>query len=729
MKKRTPVPLDHPAFHWVFFILFFLLNAWVSWAPASWALRLGVFSIVFFPLFLFAVKRRDKADAKPLWKMEIFSAIPLWLSGFLLLLALLIRLYKLTTLSLWPEVDEGSLGFYAAQMAQQWHWHFFFGFNYCSPAPVWLLALFFKVLAPSLFSLWLFPVLVSMVTLLLGYAACRQFFSRSLSFLWALGWAFSFWPLYISRFNLLPDFVPLWECLGLFCLGRCLKISATRPLFTWLLMGMVLGSGFYVSYFLWPEVGGMIGLALLFFIPSIRQTGKKGGLSLAAFLPAILMPVPLALIRLELPRETYLPTIWPFHDPFSWASYLANVCSHLTGIFWGLISPVDTFCYKPFWGGFLNPLLGAFFFVGLAEMIRQRRQPWALWTGAASLVFILPVFLTNNVEMFRIIPLMPLVLFSVALGCQAVLLSLVGRGRVYFLLAVGLFSLGLDAYHLGVVYPDFWKSQPALWDQYAKERECYLAYQRLEALSRSRGPGLVLTEFPVPLELDPREQSLVLACHPFDVSRNPGLGMERASWVALLVETPDLPFLRRRFPQAQWEELGPALYRFVPAQPIYYYMAILPITPQNAGMFHRWARADEFLEGMVYESLCPTSVQFRRIIARQMLQNYGLFQGDPFLESHFWTTLSENFQKDGQLEDAWQALKSGLEKGYPFPQKYYYMGFFLFKAGHYHSAREAYSTAARLDAFFTPPPEARKELDRLVKLEKPDPSIPASNPR
>ncbi len=157
----------------------------------------------------------------------------------------------------------------------------------------------------------------------------------------------------------------------------------------------------------------------------------------------------------------------------------------------------------------------------------------------------------------------------------------------------------------------------------------------------------------------------------------------------------------------------------MPTQPQYYYMGILPITPQNAPTLHRWARANQFLEEMVYQSLCPVSKEFRADISRRMLQNYGLFQGDPFLESHYWTTLAENFQKDGHLEDAWQALKLGLEKGYPFPQKYYYMGFFLFKAKHYALAKEAYLTAARLDPFFTPPPAALTELNRLIKTEQP----------
>src|SRR5205807_3328950 len=60
------------------------------------------------------------------------------------------------------------------------------------------------------------PILVSAVTLVVGYAACRHFFSKSFSFLWALGWAFSFWPLFVGRFNLPDILIPLWECFCLF---------------------------------------------------------------------------------------------------------------------------------------------------------------------------------------------------------------------------------------------------------------------------------------------------------------------------------------------------------------------------------------------------------------------------------------------------------------------------------------------------------------------------------
>src|SRR5579872_1727668 len=204
---------------WIFFFLFFLLNAWMSWITASLNTKLLVFTFVFIPLFLLMVGARNKAAVQPPWEREIFSAIPSWALGLLFLLAFGVRLYKLTTLSFWPEVDEGSMGYYASQMAAKWRWDFFFGFNYISPGPIWLLALFFKAFPPSLLTLWFFPVLVSMGTMGVGYWACRQFFSRSFSLLWAWGWAFSFWPLYVSRFDIPPILVPFWECLALLILG------------------------------------------------------------------------------------------------------------------------------------------------------------------------------------------------------------------------------------------------------------------------------------------------------------------------------------------------------------------------------------------------------------------------------------------------------------------------------------------------------------------------------
>src|SRR5690242_3094124 len=93
-QKLNLVPLkffNHP---WTLFILFFFLNAWMSWIPASLSARLWIFLVGFIPLFFWGIKSRTGVGSQPAWEKEIISKMAVWLGGLLLFLALGIRLYK-----------------------------------------------------------------------------------------------------------------------------------------------------------------------------------------------------------------------------------------------------------------------------------------------------------------------------------------------------------------------------------------------------------------------------------------------------------------------------------------------------------------------------------------------------------------------------------------------------------------------------------------------------------
>jgi hypothetical protein len=616
-------------------------------------------------------------------------------------------------------IDEGTNAFFAIRIFQQWHWNLFFDYNHLPPLYFWFLAFFFKIFSPSLFSLWFFPALLSVFTLLLGFSVLKRVASSSYSLLWTWTWAFSFWPLYISRFCIPPNLIPLWECFCVLIFISAFPMNSNQPSRKRLiLLGTALGIGFYI-FFNWPLVALILLAAVGWSLRSVPQIQKRFGYFFLTVSPLLLVTLPLVVAYLHLPKKLdYFSQLWTYQKDLFNLDYFKTTGSFITALLWGADTDIKYFAYKPLCGGFLNPILGALFFIGLAEIVRERNQTWARWWGGSCLLFILPIFLTKNLEMFRIIEILPLILFTVVLGFQALLVEIKGHKRVYVLCLLMICSFCLDFYHLDVVYPNFWKSHTQLWDSYAKQRQCYDAFQVLDKLQKTRGPGLVLNEFTVPLEMDSREQSLNLACYPFDAYQNPKWGFEKAHWAALFVETPDIPYFHQHFPDATWYDLGPAIYQYIPNQPYSYKMVIFPVTAQNKNTLHRWANANYFLQGMIYQSLCPISTSFRRDISRQMDQNYSLFQGDPFLESHYWITLAGNLQRDNNLDEAWKALQQGLKQGYPDPQKCYLLGFFLFKAGQYDSARAAYLAAAKFDSRFMPPESALKELNRLADNNK-----------
>ncbi len=658
------------------------------------------------------VRHAPEPKNKPPWAYESLPALPLWFWTTLIGLALAVRLYKLTDLPVWPTTDEGASAFFATQLNHQWHWNLFFGISHLPPGFYWLLALFFKIIPPSLFSLWLFPALISMGTLTMGYLASRHFFSKSFSTLMALFWSFCFWPLYLGRFNISPILIPFWECFCLLLLGHYLHArSFELKIRRGLCLSLGLGLGFYINLH-WPLIAFMIGIAYLCSLRSIKKTGQQIFLFLIGFLPIFLLLIPLIIQYVNLPTNTYLESLWVFKNNISLIHYLQIAGSYLTALFWGIDPEIHEFGYRPLWGGFLNPLMDTLFFLGLIELVQQRRHPWVRWIMGAFLLFLLPGFLTSNFEIFRILPVLPLLLFCVALGFQVLLIRLPGEKTVYFLGMICLCSFGIDFFHLSWIYPNFWKSHPEKWEQYAKQRQCYDAYQILKQIQVTREPGLVLNEFTTCLGKDPKEQSLTVACFPFDAQRNSSLGFEKARWAAVLVETPDVLFLSQRFPKSKWFELGPSLYPNAP--PHRYWMMVTSLTNQNTETFQRWSIANLFLQDLFYESLNPVNLHFREDMNYRLFENHKLFKSDLFLESHFWKVVVDNLMSAGQPESRiLSAVQWGLKKGYPSAENYHFLGNLFFASGKYHEARRSYEIAGRLDPFFRPPKETLEKLDRL----------------
>src|SRR6185295_15841956 len=227
--------------------------------------------------------------------LEFVPPIAGWVWVLTLAVALFARFYQLTALSVWPLYDEGMYGSYAAQLARSWNGEFFFNPSQAPPLYLWGLALLFKGAGVSLFTLWLYPAIISILTVPAGFWAARAFFSKSFSFFCGCLLALGFWPLYIGRLGVMTGLVLLTQCLALGFLGRFLRgkkgLEGARDA---LGLGTITGLGFY-TYLHWPAMAVALAVPLFLFCRREFRARRPGAIQRAGlFLAAgglILLPL------------------------------------------------------------------------------------------------------------------------------------------------------------------------------------------------------------------------------------------------------------------------------------------------------------------------------------------------------------------------------------------------------------------------------------------------------
>lgn len=192
------------AFGFWFSILFFLSYFSFSWVLGSIVLLLGLMVSVFL---------LSKASSSAV--LESLGDVPWFAWLVLAILAFGLRFYRLTTLSTWPITDEGYHGFLALDLFRTGKFHFFYTVARFPPFYIWALAGFFKLVTPSLFSLWLFPALLSCLTVVVAYMAARRIKNHSFALFFTAFTALSFWPVYAARYSHPAVLMLLWEYVAL----------------------------------------------------------------------------------------------------------------------------------------------------------------------------------------------------------------------------------------------------------------------------------------------------------------------------------------------------------------------------------------------------------------------------------------------------------------------------------------------------------------------------------
>ncbi len=583
------------------------------------------------------------------------SAIPFGVWFLLLGAAFLSRFWNIDHLFLWPSGDEGLKGAAAIELSQKWDWRFFYTVGQNPPAFIWLCSFFFKFLKPALFDLWAPAALVSFLAFLLGWLTARKVFSNFFSLIFVFLLGFSYWPLYLGHRCLPAVSVPLGEMLLLFSLVHFLKSKGNRKSFWALVSGVCLGllSFTYVS---WPVVG-LWGAGVFLYMVFLTRGPRRIWVFLfgvGAF--TALLPFLLAVFR-----EGYgqhISALTPWSGWFRDRNLFANSFLYLDSLFWNLsgFAPGDALSK----GGFLNPFLCSFFLLGTVEMIRSREKAWVRWLAGAFLLFLIPGFVSLNVQTFRVVQLLPPLLLITTLGFKPLWDFTRGRQRWIILAGILLGSTLLDTGRLTLPYQEI-STHPERFLGTGKSLARYRAFKVLTELKEKLGPGIVLGEWDIPAD-----RTIEVATYFFNAACHPSLDPTLASWLAVVTDNHYTPFLEKRFPGVQWWDLDSDFSRDGNRA-----LGIIQVNPSNRGTVLKWASADRAFRDMnwaidhVYERDCL------EVADRKIRENYPLIKGDPFLESCFWEKAAYFYYYiGGHFPEHLHATELAVSKGYPASHLY-----------------------------------------------------------
>ncbi|HEY5038184.1 MAG TPA: glycosyltransferase family 39 protein [bacterium] len=667
MISKPPLNFGVEKNQWLYLFIFFATNCVISFSDFSGAtkLTLGLFGLV-LPLYVALrvsapVPSRSLASYSKEMKDQPTQA--LWLILFFFMVFL--RFFKLTTFSCWPNLDEGWIGTIALDLSQHWHWKFLWWET--PPLTLWIVTGFFKLGCSPAFSLWFTSALASTLTVPLAYLAARQYFSKSFSFICGCLFAFSTWPLFIGKFCHQGIWLPLWVCLCLFLLGRFLKSNSKNQPRAIVVLGLGVGLGSF-TFTSWPVVAIVFGATV--FWKTTRIAPRKPHLFfyfLAAFL-LTLFPFLLAVFNDGFGQ--HILSLSPSSRFFHWNNFIPNFIHYLTTLVWSSFEPAPA--YAPVEGGFLNPLLGAFFFIGLVEMWRLRYHRLIQWVALSFGLFLLPGILSMNLETFRMAQVLPLLLLIAALGTHSFLISRPKRWLSLFLLLL-VPSTAFDFLILSAPYVNLEK-HPQDFGRPLKSMEKYRAYQLLDKIQKQLGPGFVLTDF----DTDSfSEATLSVMAYPFNAARNSQIEGADCHWVGIFVNIHYLPFLKKRFPEGLWfplsdvtEDIRKKQLEILPLTPVENMLGFLPLTAQNQKQLIPWIQAHAIFQEADLKKL-SMNTDLAVLPAKILRTAYPLVKNDPFLQSCYWDKMAAYAFRSRSYEGHQQALEEAVSKGYPTADLYY----------------------------------------------------------
>lgn len=711
LSLRQPVLSQRP---WVLFLLFALSSAVLSYAPVSLTVKFefGIFGILLpFAWALLEIHGQAPGEG-PLFDQEILPLFSPWIFLLVVLVALELRFADLTSYPVWPNTDEGLVARFGLDLSHQWRWRFFYTFGQVPPGYEWLLSLMIPRARESLAGIWFLSALVSSLAFLLSYLAFRPFFSRAMAALGFMLWGLSFWGFFPGRFSHPGILLSLWECLALASLGFYLKATTPRArLFRAAWLGLATGLGTF-TFTPWPVFALWVGAVVTLETFKLKKPRGPWVLFLAVFL-FCQIPFLAAIVTEGFGHHIFAVSSVRGYMPAP--RQVMAFLSYLAAPFWGVFE--DQPAYAPVWGGMLNPILAAAFFIGALESWRHRLHAKVQWAWAGGLLCLLPGLLSMNVEMYRVILVLPFILLGAGWGLLRLLKDFPFPKRNLILLGFMVCSLGLDTVHLATphFYPLDSPKGPLLGTPPGKPLNAYRAWQILKVESQ-KGPGLFFNDF----TSIPYDQTLDCGVYAFNALENPKIPFGEARWASFWVNACYEPFLRKTFPQGKWIWLDGDVKAADGGE----MLAVIPIDDSNRARFFRWVQAYSAFRELDWGWLELADFQKGESLLSDFSKGKTLLEGDPFLLSLYWEKTSDLLYRDKAFPRDMEALGQALREGYPSAHLFYKRGSIELRKNLFPQAEEDLSRALKAPGNRT---LAAQALEMAKQLEK-EGGLPPSSP-
>jgi len=698
-RREKPTPMNS----WIqryssllFFSLLFLTHFLASLSLFPTMARQSLWVGGIMAAFLLMVKQtKGQTAPRSIWQRDEKYVYPHWVWYFIIIAGLFLRSLRFWAFPKWPLFDEASSIQFALELNRHWDWRFFYTDGQIPPLLIWATGILLKVSQNYFFSLEFPNFFVSCLTLLAVFGVSRRFLSETLSFLSTAFLALGYWPIYLQGLTIQAICLPLWEMGVIFLLAETVKKGWANCSGLWIfILGAWFGLGYW-TYTSWPVV--TITALFIALISAKKSSGGYRILPLGAGLFATSLYFVIEAIQ-NGGYGTHLIGYSAFHGYVPVKEVLLSAVDYINFIFWGYWS---VGIYAPGQGGFLNPLIGAFFWIGLWEIVGWKTVPWfSRWAVPLLIFFLLPGILSQNLQSFRIIQVMPLVLGLSALGGCRFLTSISAPGRPILLILLLLSSLVWDTSRL----TETWIK---LTNTTAQFRTVYAA---LKKMAQKQGPGLCFTQFKVQNQ---SIEDLAAAVYPFNAAENPGLDIHQTRWAALLLHPDEVIFLRKDFPGAQWL-IPPIMISGDDRLDI----GLIQIVPKEDARLEKWVAADQWLQKADWESLNVSNAHSYQEALQYWLNPPPFLKEDRFLQTCYWERLVEFYYWHG-YENHYNlqvnALNHALTDGYPAPHLFYDLGCLLFRRKNYPESRKALETALRSDPNN---PDVKYALKILKEMEK-----------
>jgi len=690
--KKGITVVYHPLFY---FFVFLTGNSLLAYFPLSLQLKIWIgLMFVMIPAFAALGLKSNPVDLKSLWACEEPRTKNYWyLIGGVGCLSLLIRFFHFQTIPVWPMWDDAYCNFCSIQQMQHWNWNLTYTCEKVSPLFFWIEAFFFKLVPPSLRSLWLFPAILSTFTWVIGAWAATRWFSNRTVLIFALVLGLSFWPVYLGKFSTFNAMLGGWEMAEWGLLGQLLNTTKEKDA-RWaaVYLGICTGIGSYI--YITATITIVLVTCFVVTMCLFSKTNKLDLLFLYLFFAIVIVTPVFPTIRANLMTGHAHDYIGFDIQRFLNPEQIRISISYLTVILWGNFKN-SYYTFGPLWGGFLNPVLGSFFLLGVLELLRGGNFRLKFGLGIALLLGLSPGLLSSTMEMMRIISLLPLCIALVSIGIYGLLFSAHQKYRLAFLVITILISISLDSYHLLGPFRQW--AAPGEYSQDSKSPEHNRAFEILKLMDSTAGPGLVFSDF----YFNVFDQSLYVSTYPFNAAINPVLDPLRSKWAAVVIQPNDREIFVKQFKNTTYFDLSAGLDR----QDGGMELEILKLTDENRQTFIRWVSLQKKIQSLYPMIPYHDAKASFYNVTKPLWDIYKGLQGDLFLKRCLMEKIVEFESQDKLGEEIKEKLlelpPQELHLSDAFNWKialiFHRLGLELTRRGDYPKARQSFLRAASYD--------------------------------